>query len=299
MIVSRLPLRHSKSAWRSRQLGAVSIPTMVVAVLAHRMDLITANTLVVAMAVGSAVALLAILLAGYAIVDLWREGGKGFSNAFMGMIYAAIALIPLSLAVIGSQQHPPINDISTDMVTPPALTVGATASERFSPEHQDMQKAGYPDIVPRRFRIAPHELHQASLLAVQRLGWELVTSQPPDLADEPSYLLAEVTTPVLAFKDDLAVRIQPDRVGALMDVRSASRVGSQDLGANARHIRDFFEQLDSVLLETYGVTTPSFEVEGPISDSNPLPEWQGDKNLLNDAPTSELFPVPDLKPSLN
>ncbi|MDD7911178.1 DUF1499 domain-containing protein [Pseudovibrio exalbescens] len=298
MIVSRLPLRISKAAWRSRQIGAVSIPTLVVAVLAHRWELINANTLVIVMLFGSALAGLCILMSLYAVVDLWRDGGKGFANAFWGFLYGCIALVPLAFGVWSASAYPNINDVSTDMVNPPPLTIGATASDRFTPQHQDLQKTGYPDVVPRRFRISPHELHRAAQETMGRLGWEIVSNQPPDLADEPSLLLAEVTTPVIAFKDDFSMRITPDRVGALMDIRSASRFGQHDLGANARHIREFLELLDSVLLETYGVT-PVFEAEAAVSDDEPLSDVGPMPDFLEEDPISDFTPVPGLKPTLN
>ncbi len=60
--------------------------------------------------------------------------------------------------------------------------------------------------------------------------------------------------PYFSLKDDVVVRIQPDRVGSLLDVRSASRFGSHDFGTNARRIRGFLESLDQVLLRNYGTT---------------------------------------------
>jgi len=39
------------------------------------------------------------------------------------------------------------------------------------------------------------------------------------------------------FKDDVIVRVRPDGAGSRVDLRSISRVGVSDLGANAKRIR--------------------------------------------------------------
>ncbi|MFB3106560.1 MAG: DUF1499 domain-containing protein [Pseudomonadales bacterium] len=52
---------------------------------------------------------------------------------------------------------------------------------------------------------------------------------------------ATATTFWFGFKDDMVVRIRPSGAGSVIDVRSVSRVGMSDLGANARRIGEFLE----------------------------------------------------------
>ena len=52
---------------------------------------------------------------------------------------------------------------------------------------------------------------------------------------------AEIRSPLFGFVDDLELRIDPDR--ARVDVRSASRVGRSDLGANRRRVEVLRERL--------------------------------------------------------
>jgi hypothetical protein len=54
-------------------------------------------------------------------------------------------------------------------------------------------------------------------------------------------------TPVFGFLDDVVVRLKTTPDGTQVDVRSASRIGEHDLGQNARRIRSFLTELDSVL----------------------------------------------------
>ncbi len=59
---------------------------------------------------------------------------------------------------------------------------------------------------------------------------------------------AEARTSLWKFTDDVAIRISLDDKGMTrVDVRSASRVGSADLGANARRVARFLHALDARL----------------------------------------------------
>ena len=50
---------------------------------------------------------------------------------------------------------------------------------------------------------------------------------------------AEDETPMFRFVDDVVVRVRPDGATAVIDIRSTSRVGVGDMGANADRIRRF------------------------------------------------------------
>jgi uncharacterized protein (DUF1499 family) len=50
----------------------------------------------------------------------------------------------------------------------------------------------------------------------------------------------------MRFPDDVTVRIRPVASGARVDVRSASRFGSHDLGVNARRVEAFMTRLQEL-----------------------------------------------------
>src|SRR6202030_4783468 len=54
-------------------------------------------------------------------------------------------------------------------------------------------------------------------------------------------------TPILGFRDDVAVRVRATHEGARIDVRSASRYGRHDLGANAARVRSLIDDIDDAL----------------------------------------------------
>jgi hypothetical protein len=83
---------------------------------------------------------------------------------------------------------------------------------------------------------------------------------PVELAvrDEGERRVAAVFRVALIFKDDVAVAVTPPSetsstgdsnagTGAVLHIRSASRVGASDLGVNARRVKRFFERLDARL----------------------------------------------------
>jgi uncharacterized protein (DUF1499 family) len=68
--------------------------------------------------------------------------------------------------------------------------------------------------------------------------------------DEPGLTIhIEAHTFLFRFVDDVVVRLRrvPEGEDVLADVRSRSRVGRGDLGANARRIRDYLADLQTAL----------------------------------------------------
>jgi uncharacterized protein (DUF1499 family) len=57
---------------------------------------------------------------------------------------------------------------------------------------------------------------------------------------------AVARTPVMGFREDVAIRIRAIERGARVDVRSASRYGSHDFGSNARRIERFLTEFSDV-----------------------------------------------------
>ena len=51
---------------------------------------------------------------------------------------------------------------------------------------------------------------------------------------KPDYIYAQATTPVLKFVDDVEFWVNPAK--GVIDVRSASRLGSRDFGANRKRV---------------------------------------------------------------
>lgn len=156
----------------------------------------------------------------------------------------AVAYVPWS-GVQKARSVPDIHDISTDTQRPPefvaVLPLRADApnpAEYGGPEIAAAQLGGYPDLKTHRMEVAPAQALARAEQAARGLGWEIVAV---DAA--AGRIEATDTTFWFGFKDDVVIRIEPDGAGSRVDVRSVSRVGGSDVGANAARIRAFLDQL--------------------------------------------------------
>jgi uncharacterized protein (DUF1499 family) len=102
------------------------------------------------------------------------------------------------------------------------------------------QTPEYPDVMPRIYQATRERVFDAALHAVNRLPrWSLVGR-----SEDQGEIRAEATTRMLRFVDDVHIHVSGHAQGAIVHVRSASRVGRGDFGQNARNIRAFFQELD-------------------------------------------------------
>ena len=58
---------------------------------------------------------------------------------------------------------------------------------------------------------------------------------------------ATARTPIMGFRDDVVIRVSATADGARVDMRSASRYGLYDFGANATRVRSLLEDLDDAV----------------------------------------------------
>jgi len=174
---------------------------------------------------------------------------------------AAVAIL-LGLAFSGyllslyrtAMTVPAIHDASTDLIDPPAFVTlslrkdnldaipdqGRPGWKNIPPIERWRALVGeaYPDLKPVRLPVPPAEaIKRAEALAKDR-GWVIASSDP-----QAGHLEATATTRFFRFKDDVIVRARPDAAGSIVDVRSVSRVGTSDLGMNAKRVRKFTRDL--------------------------------------------------------
>ena len=187
-----------------------------------------------------AIAALALMML---VVPKWRAGR-------VAGVGAALSLALLSGGIPWywfqtARAVPPINDITTDTVNPPdfAAIVPLRAGEPVSVTYPGAmfataQRLAYPDIQPVDLGVPPPSAFARALGAARQMGWVIVAADP--IAGR---IEATATTPWFGFKDDVVVRVMPEPAGSRIDVRSVSRVGKSDLGANAARIRAYVSLL--------------------------------------------------------
>jgi uncharacterized protein (DUF1499 family) len=192
--------------------------------------------------VAAIVAVVALAGAALALMARWWPG---LGLAVIALVVAAgTAAVPLAMRRAAASV-PFIHDITTDTTRPPEFVALRPVRER-SPNGAayggaavaEAQRKGYPDIGPALLRVPPDRAFAQAEAAARGLGWQIVAAVPSE-----GRLEATDTTRWFGFKDDVVVRVAPAPDGSRVDVRSVSRVGRSDLGANARRIRAFLAAL--------------------------------------------------------
>lgn len=196
--------------------------------------------------------LLAVVLGVVGLVRT-REacGRRGRGWALCGLVLGGAMWATLLSFALPARGAPPIHDITTDPDDPPIFREVASlpanaerdlAYPHGGPSVVEAQRAAYPDLAPLELAQAPGAVYEAARRVVDEMGWDLVWSNR-DLG----WIEASETSEMFRFVDDIAIRIRPRGDGSLVDLRSTSRVGISDLGANARRIRAFGERLAAAL----------------------------------------------------
>jgi uncharacterized protein (DUF1499 family) len=173
---------------------------------------------------------------------------RGFVAAVLALVIgvaAAWSPLMLFLQAVGA---PRINDVSTDMADPPAMvTTLQMRADAMTPAAYpgkataDQQQLAYPDVLPIILGVPPADAFKKVDAVAMDMGWDVVARAPADGRIE-----AVDTSRWFGFHDDIVVRIRPEGAGSRVDIRSKSRVGRADLGANAHRIRTFAAKLKAL-----------------------------------------------------
>ena len=188
--------------------------------------------------VGIAAGVVSLAGAGGSVVR--RRHARDLVAGVLGIAIGAVCYaLPARQQAI-AREVPPIHDITTDTDDPPAfvavlpLRADAPNTAEYEPQAAPLQREAYPDLGPIILDAPPAEGFAHALAAVRDMGWELVDD---DAA--AGRIEATDTTFWFGFKDDVIVRVRPAGGGSRIDVRSVSRVGLSDVGANAKRIREY------------------------------------------------------------
>ncbi len=190
---------------------------------------------------------------GTAIVSAVAAGTGFFTHRLGAIVVGIIALviagvtafIPYNLRQT-ARALPPIHDITTDFDNPPQFVRIATMRKKTDhpatydgPEAAALQKKGYPDIRTLVLKAPADRVFEASRVALQAMGLEIIDAEPIQGRIE-----ATDRSLLFGFEDDFVVRIVAGTDGTTkVDVRSKSRVGRSDLGINATRVREFANAL--------------------------------------------------------
>lgn len=248
---ARITERRSRAAGFAQNFGGFSVPVLVLTALGHRYGLIPESALLALISTGILLAILGMAAGLYALTDIWNNGEEGAGAAVLGVVYSVPGTVLFAMSVYALAIYPRLNDISTDLVDPPAyLSISGIPPDRVSPppeEQREIQLAAYPDITARRYPVILRRVFEATKGIVEARGWEIVSINEPGPEDGQATIQVISRTLLFRFADHVVIRLVSEPAGTRVDVRSASTYGLHDLGQNARRIREFLTALDTAL----------------------------------------------------
>lgn len=267
------------SLWCSR-FAVFALVLIAATLLLHRFFGLPTAVALNLVGAGILLAVVAVLLGVIAAIGVWRTGRSGAARVVLGMsLGLGILALPVTI-VLAARSYPTINDLTTDVRDPPAFRAlaplrsgmanpAAYPGEAFAAR----QAVAYPDLVPLDVNRPAPEVFDLVIDALKRLQMSIVAEQEPSDEDPISRAEAVDRTLILGFYDDIAVRVTP--VGdvsdprARIDLRSASRYGRSDFGANAQRLRSIMREIVARLEAT--VPAPG---EMPSANKRPLKPGQ-------------------------
>ena len=187
---------------------------------------------------------------------------RGWRLGLLSMFIPCAALLMVAEPMLASRRAPPLHDVSTDLIEPPRFSASVAAERALSSgsnsldlDHArtpgdpvygaaagrlsiEVQQVAFPDIQPIPVGVPKSRALAAAQGAAQELGWTI------DRVDTSGGTIeARAKSFWYGFIDDIVIRVTPVGAGAVIDVRSSSRAGPIDLGANAERIRAFTKQI--------------------------------------------------------
>jgi uncharacterized protein (DUF1499 family) len=170
----------------------------------------------------------------------------GRRRAIQGLFMSLAVVVMVLAPAVRVGDKPRINDITTDTADPPVFVSAATLEDNRG---RDMtypgesfaaqQKQGYPTLSSLVLDMPPDAAFDKARSAVASMDSMKIVGE----SREEGRIEAVQTSALFHFRDDIVVRIRPHEGGSKIDVRSKSRVGKGDQGANAARIRDFYERM--------------------------------------------------------
>ncbi|MEQ8412250.1 MAG: DUF1499 domain-containing protein [Erythrobacter sp.] len=201
---------------------------------------------------------LALLLAIVSLVLILRKPPRtGWPLALVALLIP-LAFVGLGLSAASKGAANPIHDVATDTADPPQFSsatlearvrAGANPLNDYSvplgeldmwreagiedplaaQSHAEVIAANYPDLEPLSFDAPRGEALEAVREAMAAAGLADIRKD-----EEAGRVEGVAETFWFGFKDDVVARIEDGEI----DLRSVSRVGQSDLGANAERLRE-------------------------------------------------------------
>jgi hypothetical protein len=243
----------SRLALWSRRVAIFALPVALLAIIIERAGLFDIIPVLVTFGASLGLAILAILIAIIALIRIWFDGRQGALNAVTAIFLSLVLLAYPGYLGLKAWQLPTIHDITTDPYDPPRFEAVARLRTRDANPvayaglaTYQQQRVAYPDVEALVANATPQATYDAALAIVTKRKWRIVDARAPQANRRDGRIEAIALSPIMGFRDDVVIRIRPLAQGTRVDVRSASRYGAHDFGANAARVTSLIEDIDEV-----------------------------------------------------
>ena len=186
------------------------------------------------------------------LIGLFRTRQAQLRNAHSRAVVAsylgAILTALLVYLALGAKGYPAINDITTDSENPPEFIYAQNLAQNQGrnlaynkAKYAQRQQQGYGAVQALSLSMDPEQaFKEVGTLASEMHGWKITYSDPKTRSLE-----GVATTKLFRFHDDFVIQVRPAANGSLVEMRSKSRDGEGDVGANYKRIQSFFASLSA------------------------------------------------------
>jgi uncharacterized protein (DUF1499 family) len=253
----------------SRRLAVFSAVATVVSVMILRFGFLEIKPALATLFGALACAVLSILVAFAGLVALWRVGSRGIGRTLAALFLDALILAYPAYLAVRYRSLPAIHDITTDPINPPQFvelarlrgTDGANTAVYAGLYSAEQQRAAYPEIEPVDLDVTAQRAFEIVQKLVARRKWLVIDARAPQ-PRQPGHIEAVAKTPVIGFREDVAIRITPDSDGSRVDIRSSSRYFEHDLGSNAARVSKLIDDINAAAENT--VEKPAKQPRAPV-----------------------------------
>ncbi|WP_454620490.1 DUF1499 domain-containing protein [Bradyrhizobium cenepequi] len=244
----------SLATW-ARNLALFSAVAVVVSILIVRFGFLEMKPALATFFGALALAGLSILIGFAAFAAIWQNGSRGMGRILLAFLIAAVVLAYPAYLAVQYRRLPPIHDITTDPIDPPrfeALARLRTSDDTNSAVYAglysaEQQHRAYPDIETVELEVPVDRAYAVALQLVNRRKWLVIDERPPAPPRRIGRIEAVARTPIMGFREDVAIRIMPDGEDSRVDIRSASRYFEADLGSNAARVSKLIEDINTAV----------------------------------------------------
>lgn len=234
----------------------ISLGLLVLGVLAQRTQMlpfrVAFGSFALALVVLSITAVVSLVVLG---LSFGTVADAARTPSLMAFVIGFIPLL-LVISLVGSGfKVPSIHNIATDpsleLQFQHAQTLRKTGENSIEPPSEKvvkLQQGFYKDLEPLHLNVSAARAFELSKTVVDQLGWEITFSD-----ETKGHIEALERTALFGFVDDVLIKILPEGSnvdgGCVVNLRSVSRVGVSDLGANAKRIKKFQAALKDASLK--------------------------------------------------